>query len=258
MTDEPPIDPARRVAFDGYAAAYDAIRPSYPEAAIDDIMERSNAVDAVEIGAGTGKATVQFARCGLSVHALEPGPQLAAILRSKVVGLPVTVEETTFEAFEGENYDLVYAAQAMHWIDPAVRYTKAHAVLRPGGGLALLMNEKAPLEQSLRDELDAAYARHFGWPAWDSDHLGKYAAMWSAQITSSGLFRDLEVTRVPWTATYTSDQFIALIDTYSDHAVRPDAERLACYADIRAAIDKRGGQIEVPYVTLAFFAVRSD
>jgi predicted transcriptional regulator len=48
----------RRRSFDKVAAAYDAIRPSYPEAAIDDILERSQAVRALEVGAGTGKATV--------------------------------------------------------------------------------------------------------------------------------------------------------------------------------------------------------
>ena len=73
------IDPLRRVVFDAYAAAYDAIRPSYPEAAIDDIMERSNAVDSVEIGAGTGKATVQFARCGEAVT--PESEMLASMLR---------------------------------------------------------------------------------------------------------------------------------------------------------------------------------
>ena len=33
-------------------------------------------------------------------------------------------------------YDLVYAATAWHWVDPEVRYQRAHEVLRPGGHLA--------------------------------------------------------------------------------------------------------------------------
>lgn len=252
------IDAERRMSFDRAAAAYEATRPSYPDVVFDDILERSNATNAVEVGAGTGKATVELARRGVEVVALEPGPQLAAILRSKTIGLPVTVVETTFEAWTGEDYDLVFSAQAFHWVEPAVRYTKAHDVLRPGGSLALIMNEKAVMrDQSLRDELDAAYAKWFGWPAWDNHFIEKTIESWSGEIEGSGLFQELQVTQVPWSATYTSDQFIALIDTYSDHAVRPDTERLPCYADIRAAIDRRGGSVEIPYVTLAFFAVRS-
>ncbi|HUS30946.1 MAG TPA: methyltransferase domain-containing protein [Kofleriaceae bacterium] len=248
----------RRQSFDKAAAAYDKIRPGYPEAAIDDILERSQAVRALEVGAGTGKATLAFARCGVEVHALEPGGKLADILRAKTIGLPVTIEETTFEAFEGGEFDLVFSAQAWHWTDPATRYQKAHAVLQPGGALALLMNEKAPVEQGLRDDFDAAYAKWFGWPAWDNDHLPKLVDKWSDEIKASKLFRDLVVTYVPWTQSYTSDEFIELLATYSDHAVRPEEQRRGCYADIKAAIDKRGGRCEIPYVTLAFFALRCD
>lgn len=248
----------RRLSFDARADAYDRIRPSYPEAAIDDILERSQAVRALEVGAGTGKATIAFARCGLEVHALEPGGNLAAVLRKKSVGLPITVEETTFEAFEGGDFDLVFSAQAWHWTDPKTRYQKAHAVLREGGSFALLTNEKAPLEPGLRADLDAAYATWFGWPAWDEHNLPKTVENWSAEITNSGLFRDVVVTYVPWTQTYSSDDFIALLDTYSDHVVKPDDQKRGCYADIKAAIDRRGGRCEIPYVTVAFFALRCD
>jgi len=252
------IDAERRMSFDRAAAAYEAARPSYPDAVIDDLLERSNATNAVEVGAGTGKATVEVARRGVEVVALEPGPQLAAILRSKTIGLPVTVEETTFEAWTGEDYDLVFSAQAFHWVEPAVRYRKAHDVLRSGGMLALITNEKAVMrDRSLRDDFDAAYARWFGWATREDDSIAKTIQTWSSEIEGSGLFHELQVTQVPWTTTYTSDQFISLIDTYSDHAVRPDTERLPCHADIRAAIDRRGGSVEIPYVTLAFFAVRS-
>lgn len=253
------FDDERRQTFDRSAAAYDAIRPSYPEGAIDDILERSQAVTALEVGAGTGKATIAFARCGLSVHALEPGHNLAEILRAKSIGLPVTVEETTFEAFKGGEFDLVYAAQAWHWTDPATRYRKAHSVLRPGGGFALLTNEKGPYEPSLREDFNAAYARWFGWPSsWEQNDVAKVTDSWTAEIEASGLFHDVTATYVPWTVTYTADQYVALIDTYSDHAVRPEDQRRACYADIKAAIERRGGHIAIPYITLALFALRSD
>ena len=39
---------------------------------------------------------------------------------------------------EGEpgTFDLVYAATAWHWLDPAVRFHRAHRLLRSGGHLA--------------------------------------------------------------------------------------------------------------------------
>lgn len=36
----------------------------------------------------------------------------------------------------GQRFDLVFAATAWHWIDPAVRYQRAFDFLRPGGHLA--------------------------------------------------------------------------------------------------------------------------
>ena len=152
----------------------------------------------------------------------------------------------------------MFAAQAWHWTDPATRYHKAHAVLQPGGGFALLTNEKGPYEPGLRDEFNAAYAKWFGWPSWEQEYVAKVTESWSSEIAASGLFHDVTVTYVPWTQAYTAEQYIALIDTYSDHAVRPEEQRAGCYSEIKAAIERRGGSIAIPYITLAFFALRSD
>ena len=64
--------------FGEIAEQYDAYRPSYPDALFDTIVEFGDlhAGDrALEIGAGTGKATTGFVARGLDVHALgtEPG-----------------------------------------------------------------------------------------------------------------------------------------------------------------------------------------
>ena len=88
-----------------------------------------------------------------------------------------------------EQRRLSFAAQAMHWVDPAVRYVKAAAALAPGGLLAVVYNEKAPLERSLREELDAAYVR-CGWQDGGSieDAVEKAQRMRAAEIDASGRF----------------------------------------------------------------------
>lgn len=250
------IEHTRRTSFDQRAERYDAMRPGYPAAAIDDVLARSGARRALEVGAGTGKATVLFGQRGLEIVALEPGARLAALLRERVRGLAVEVRETTFEACELTGFDLVYAAQAFHWVDSAVRYAKAADALRPGGALAILTNENAAWEPALRKDLEAAYARWLGWPAWDPMHVPNTEAKWTREIEASGRFGPVHVARFPWQVSHTSEQYIALIDTYSDHATQPDAKRLPLYDDIRAAIDRHGGRIELSYVTLEFFALR--
>ena len=96
---------------------------------------------ALEIGAGTGKATMKVVERGLLVHALEPSPEMAALLRAK----GVEIEETTFEEWpvRAGAYRLVYAAQAWHWVGGDDRYERAAATLAPGGTLAIIWNAAA-------------------------------------------------------------------------------------------------------------------
>jgi SAM-dependent methyltransferase len=248
------IDEARRTSFDRKAELYDAVRPSYPVALVEDVIGRCAPERVLEIGAGTGKATVVFARACRELVAVEPGANLAAVLRRNVAGFShVTVEETTFEGYGGSGFDLVYAAQALHWVDPALRYAKAAVVLRPGGALAAIMNEKAPIDAAVRRELDAAYARWF--PAGPRPvELAEVERSWIAEFDASGRFGPVHVGRFPWTASYTTREYLALLDTYSDHAVLPDEQRSSLYGDVAAAIEGHGGRVEVPYVALVFLA----
>ncbi len=250
------IDERRRTSFDGKAEQYDAMRPSYPDALVDEVLARTGARRIVEIGAGTGKATVKFARRPCTLVALEPGERLAEVLRRNVAGFPnVTVARTTFEAWpeEDRSFDLALAAQSLHWVDPAARYVKTARVARH---LAILTNEKGALDPALRAEFDDAYARLHPGPqvARDRDDVGEARRTWTSEIDGSGLFGPVHVGLFPWEAAYTAREYVALIDTYSDHMTLDDERRLGLYEAISRAIDRRGGRIVVPYVAMAFLA----
>jgi SAM-dependent methyltransferase len=81
------LDEARRTSFDAQAELYDAVRPLYPDALADDVIARGGR-RVLEIGTGTGQATVVFARRGASIVAIEPGPRLAAVLRREPLDQP--------------------------------------------------------------------------------------------------------------------------------------------------------------------------
>lgn len=248
------IDEARRTSFDHRAELYDAMRPSYPAALVDDLIARCAPERMLEIGAGTGKATLLFARAGRELVAVEPGAQLARVLERNVAGFPhVTVERTTFEGYTGSGFDLIYAAQALHWIDPAVRYAKPARLLRPGGAFAVIFHEKPPVDTALRRELDAVYARRYPEGPQPTG-LEDVERSWIAELDASGCFGPVQVARYPWTAHYSTRDYLALLDTYSDHATLAEDRRRALYADIADVIDRHGGSLELPYVTLAFLA----
>jgi trans-aconitate methyltransferase len=253
------IDEARRVSFDAKAELYDAVRPSYPDALADDVISRAGR-RMLEIGAGTGKATVVFARRGASIVAIEPGAGLAAVLRRNVAGHDVTIENTTFEAWPiARPFDVVMAAQAIHWIDPRVRYVKPAEVLAPGGTLAVIRNERLALEDGLQGEIDAVYAR---WPVGSSDQrVSDVVPVAQRELVdasdASGLFGAVDVRVYSWTTTYTTARYLDLLDTYSDHALLAQEYRASLYQAIAEAIERRGGVVESPYVSMALLARRA-
>lgn len=93
---------------------------------------------ALEIGAGTGKATRLFAERGVIVTATEPDPGMLGELRQRVPAITNTVQAAFEDLRPGESYSLVYAAAAMHWTDPNDRWTRVAALLEPGGVFAVI------------------------------------------------------------------------------------------------------------------------
>jgi SAM-dependent methyltransferase len=88
----------RRLSFGEVAELYDRARPSYPEALVEDLIELAGAGTALEVGAGTGKATVLFGQRGVSVLALEPSAEMAAVARRRCARFPeVSIQQVEFE-----------------------------------------------------------------------------------------------------------------------------------------------------------------
>ena len=74
----------RRQTFEDNAALYDRVRPSYPDVVFDSIAELAALPERariVEMGCGTGQATVPLARRGYRITCVELGAELATIAR---------------------------------------------------------------------------------------------------------------------------------------------------------------------------------
>jgi len=157
-------------------------------------------------------------------------------------------------------FDLLISAQAFHWVDPAVRYLKAAAALRPRGALALIRNETAGLEPGLRAELDAAYARWFPAATWTAarDSIEPKRAEVTGEVDRSGRFGPVRAASFPWSASYTTREYLDLLETHSDHALLEPRFRVPLYGAVADAIERRGGHVEVPYVAVLLLTVRND
>ncbi len=130
--------------YKGIAGIYDEIRPSYPDELIKDIISTTSIKShdrILEIGAGTGKATIQFAKKGYGIQAIEIGEDMAEILRDKCsIYSNVTIDVASFEEWrccEDQKFDMIYSAQAFHWIDKDIKYQKCYELLKDKGYLVL-------------------------------------------------------------------------------------------------------------------------
>lgn len=246
----------KRLVFGEVAEQYEEFRPSYPNGIFDEIMsfgELAAGDCALEIGAGTGKATMKVIERGLLVHALEPSPEMAALLRAK----GVEIEETTFEEWplRAGAYRLVYAAQAWHWVGGDDRYERAAATLAPGGTLAIIWSRPQEFEGALGAEIDAIYDRlapemRSGSPKrWRLDET-------LDEIAGCAEFGAPVKREVTWTRPYTTRQYVLLSETHSDHRVLSDDRRTQILADVAKVIDAHGGRVDVVYDTLVYLARR--
>jgi SAM-dependent methyltransferase len=159
---------SRALSFGVMAEAYERFRPGYPVVLVDMVMTYAGQPvrTALEIGAGTGKATRLFAQRGLTVTATEPdGAMLAELL--KHVPANVTTVQAAFEDLRpGHSYGLVYAAAALHWTDPEGRWSRIAARLEPGGVFASFGGPAQLADPAVQEAVRAARA-----PFLESDEV---------------------------------------------------------------------------------------
>lgn len=196
--------------YKGISGIYDEIRPSYPEKLIEDVIYKSDLKlndRLLEIGAGTGKATIQFAEKGFIVHAIELGEDMAKILKDKCNDhTKVSVDVTSFEEWNcstNQKYDMIYSAQAFHWIDTNIKYKKCYQLLKDNGYLALFWynpcNDNLPLTKEIEEKVEKIVEKYVcnyfidkGKPE-RSVHAGTSKEdEIKAEIESSGLFKLVE------------------------------------------------------------------
>jgi SAM-dependent methyltransferase len=239
-----------RQTFDSIAGNYQDARPEYPDALYETLIALTGvrpAADALcEVGTATGKATLPLARRGFTITCVELGSALAAEARRNLAAFDrVTVVNAGFESWQppaGQTFGLVFAATAWHWIDPAVRYEKAAALLRPGGHLAfweavhVVPDDADPFFREIQDIYEEiGEGLPDGWATSTAETLPSL----TAEISATGLFSDIEVRRFQWEIRYSAAGYIRLLDTFSGHIAMRPWQRDRLYGEIRRRLALR-------------------
>jgi SAM-dependent methyltransferase len=255
---------ASRTSFDAVATLYDSIRPGYPEAIYEDLAELSGVEpggSVLEIGCGTGQASVALAKRGYRLDCIELGPALASVARSRLAGYgQAHVRVGAFEELETEmRYDLVVSAQAFHWIAADRRCGKAAELLNDGGSLAVWWNRhvRIPRDLGFFDAVQELYRAHVPElvPELAGSRLSEQVAGTEEEIQSSGFFERVQTRTHPWEESYDSAGYERLLGTYSDHLALSPEQRDLLLQGIEELIDTRfGGRITKGYVTVLHVA----
>ena len=248
--------------FDGVADLYDTYRPSYPPELIESIVTFSGIQPGkrvLEIGSGTGIATLLFAQRGLSVLCLEPGQNLIEVAKEKLKFYPqVSFESARFEDWESGlvEFDLVFSAQAFHWVPEEVRFVKAATVLKKQGHLALFWNMYLDIEGEIGFELNQVYRNRVPELVKSDVSAEQLIKGRARSLSESEYFEDVVVRTYPWFARYKTKEYLGLLNTYSDHLRLPVKRRKALFAEIADVIDCHGGYIKKPYLAVLYLARR--
>ncbi|MFJ4467953.1 class I SAM-dependent methyltransferase [Streptomyces sp. NPDC089424] len=263
MRDDTP-DEARRVrlsrTFDEDAELYDRARPGYPREVFDDLAELAGVgpgCRVLEVGAGTGKATLPLAERGCRVTAVELGAGMAAVARRNLAGFDsVEIVTADFETWPlpAERFDAVVSATAFHWIDPAIRMVRSADALRPGGALAVVATQHVAggseeffaEVQHCYERFDPATPPGLRLPAAQDVDTSSHAE----EVARSGRFGPVDTRRHTWESTYTTAQYLDVLRTYSGHRALPPAAREGLLECVAALIDSRyEGRVTKRYLT---------
>jgi SAM-dependent methyltransferase len=240
---------SQRDAFDRSAPIYQSARPACPAELFDDVIAATkitNRSELLEIGPGPGTATVELARRGFRITALELGEELAEQARLNLASAPaVSVITSAFEPWQppaGRTYDLVYAANSWHWLDPELRWTKAADLLAPDGHLVIFGARHGFPEgfDPFFTEMQEVYVE-----------LGEALGDWPPppprptigalidEAAASGRFREVMRRMYVWPVRYDADSYLDLLDTFANHIVMEPAKPQRLQAEVRRLLADR-------------------
>ncbi len=232
--------PERRLSFGAAAAAYERFRPGYPDQLVAEVLAYAGEPvrTALEIGAGTGKATRVFTRRGIAVTATDPDAEMLAELRRQVPAAHARQAALEDLAPTG-SYDLVFAAASLHWTEPTRRWSRIASLLGPGGVFAAFGGPRNLADAELEQAVCAARMPFLvdddvSSPDGTPDDV---SMQWpGTELIASEWFTDVRQVRLERRLALSADDYVGHLATVSAYLMLTGADRERVLGRIRAVL----------------------
>ncbi|MEH2117920.1 class I SAM-dependent methyltransferase [Nostoc sp.] len=248
----------RKKWYSPAAEAYNKARPRYPQDLIQQVVEvaqLSTDSKILEVGCGPGTATVALAQLGCSMICLEPNPDFFQLAQQNCQPYSnVEIHNTSFEEWELKpfEFDAVLAATSFHWISPEVGYPKAANALQQNGYLILLWNKELQPSHEVYQTLSQVYQLHTpSLDRYEDQETQEYILrQLGNMVIDSGQFKDLISGQVISEVTYTVDEYLTLLNTYSPYIKLDPHNKESLFSGLRHRIENDfGGSLQLSYIS---------
>ncbi|WP_432893404.1 class I SAM-dependent methyltransferase [Kribbella sp. CA-245084] len=212
------------------AEAYERFRPGYPVELLELVTAYAGGPirTALEIGAGTGKATRLFVEGGIAVTATEPDAAMLAELRKHLPSSVMTVQAAFEDLPLDSSYDLVYSAAALHWTKPEGRWERMAALVRPGGVFTSFGVPIGLADPDLDEAARAARAPYLGddgVPSPDGTSA-ELSMQWpGTELQQSEWFSDVRQVVIERRLTMSAHDYVGHLSTVSAYVLLAPADR---------------------------------
>lgn len=254
-----------RRTFNEDEGNYDKYRPGYPAELFNDIAAYSQikaGSKLLEIGTGTGQATLPFLQRDCRVTGVELGDKLAAFVAEKYKDYPnFSVLQADFMhcPLEENQYDLIFSATAFHWLPQEEAYARIMKLLKKGGTVALFWNHPFPnreddpsnvASRNVYDRFRPSNKKIAEFGEKDCDVRRQALQKAGFGRVESRLYRRVR--------TLSGDEYIHLLNTYSDHRALEKNLKEQFEIEMKKAIDEVGGSIRIYDTVDLYLATKRD
>lgn len=242
-----------RLTFNEVPAEYDKLRPVCPDNLFIDVISFASLdknKKALEIGIGTGQASLPFLKTGCALTAIEIGDKLAQYSKEKFAeykNFKVINQDFESVVLEENYYDFIYSVNAFHWILPEVGMSKALQLLKPNGVFAWISVQPAPSQQHMHDEIQNVYTEYSRYFRDVNLPFNRQLEAEKKLQSRIDLFNQYGFVEIEDKFYYGSralnaNEYATLCGTYSDHRAIPEVDRTIFLQKLENVVNNCGGE----------------